>query len=123
MLISAASPPLPGGTLPLGFQYANGVLAVSPRRYDLHIVLHGVTDKYALTNERYFALYGENNPYLELLSGYSLAGIKLYVCDFCLKNSSSTITNADILPFVKPVPFSLNFIYDEAKAGYFTVWA
>lgn len=124
MLISALNPPLPGSDLPVGFQYANGILAVSPTRYILSIILHGVVDKYALNNEAYNRIYGVDNPFLELLQTYRDARIKLYVCDFCLKKLSPTITDDDILTFITPVPFSLNFIYDaENYYDNTIVWA
>lgn len=101
--------------VPVGFDWAS-VLLQQFKNYSVTVLLHGQNIPFGLKNSVYQAKYGLNNPY----SGYLLNlvkkyGLKIVICDLCLKNDG--FDNKDLLSFVKPIPFSIDYIARSAKKG------
>lgn len=77
------------------------ITTFSYRHYRITLLLHGQNLKYASAVD---------NPYKRLLKYFHRHGVKIVVCDLC-ESALPTV----LLPFVKPVPFSIDFIIQQQE--------
>ena len=104
--------------LPVGFSWgatlAREQTFCSSRQVIL--LLHGDCLKYGLTNLAYSNKYGcEKNPFARFLYELSTEGVQLKICHLCLVQNG--FTDQDLLAFVVPVHFSIDYIIREQKRG------
>jgi len=98
------------GNPPIGFKWTSILLdKFEKRHYKITLVLHGDCLKYSLRSSKYPD--GNKNPYKNLLKIYTDYGVHIVVCELCLNELG--YTNKDILSFVKPIPFSIDFIIQK----------
>jgi len=100
--------------LPIGFSWAKILTTLYPNKYNLTLLLHGQCIPYGLDKE--------SNPYKKLLTELvNKHNVTIIICDYCLHLLG--YSNQELLSFVKPIPFSVNYlasvpariIYDESK--------
>jgi len=101
-----------GTPMPIGFSWVNTLAIKFKCKYKLTILLHGECLKYGLKSDIYQSYYGIPNPYAtflqQLVEKYK---IKIVICELCLKNDG--FNNTQLLPFIKPIPFSIDFIAES----------
>lgn len=87
------------GNMPVALDWAVTLIKLFPKEYKIIILLHGECIKYCLK---------KNNIYLKLLKKMHKNGIKIRVCNYCLKKDGYDID--DKLNFIKPVKFSVDYV-------------
>ena len=55
------------------------------------------------------------NPFQGLLQSFVSRGVLVKICELCLVDAH--FNNTELLPFVTPVPFSIDYIIEEQFAG------
>ncbi len=99
------------GNIPKALQWADVLVRDYPGKYDITIVLHGEALKLGLTN----------NPHQTIMAGLAKQGVKFRICQLCLNEQSPEIkkdkkyAESTLLDFVKPVPFSVDYIAKRAN--------
>lgn len=101
--------------LPIGFDWAQTLLE-NYKTYNVTILLHGQNIPYGLNNKVYKKTYNLDNPYIcffqTLVEKYSL---KIVICNLCLNKDG--FNDSQLLPFIKPIPFSISYIAESEKCG------
>ena len=111
LVISAASGKIDKDDIPAGLQWAAILVRDYPGKYDITVVLHGSLLKCGLTG----------NPHQTLVTSLAGQGVKFVICDMCLKEQLPEIQKdqryktATLLNFIRPVPFSADYIAERAK--------
>lgn len=102
--------------LPVGFGWAETLLKQFINQYKVTILLHGQNIPFGLNNKVYQQTYNLNNPYISffetLVKKYHL---KIKICELCLTKDG--FNNKQVLPYVKPVPFSVDYIIRSQQRG------
>lgn len=94
---------------PIGFNWAQTLATKFKGKYHITVLLHGENLKYGLKSSVYQENYGTPNPFESLLTTFYLQyKIKIVICEMCLTNDG--FNNSQLLPFVKPIPFSIDYI-------------
>ncbi len=106
-----------GEPVPIGFSWSKTLATQFKGRYNQTILLHGDCLKYGLRSSAYRAKFGTENPFecylYELFKCYK---IRIVICQLCLEADGFKLS--DLLPFVKPIAFSVDFIaQSQAKKG------
>lgn len=102
--------------VPVGFSWASTLLQQFGKDYEVTILLHGQNIPFGLQNKVYKAQYGLDNPYISYLSNLVLNyGLKIVICELCLQKDG--FNNKQLLPFVRPIPFSIDYIARSEKKG------
>lgn len=106
-----------GQVLPVGFGWVNDLISLKDnKKRKLIALLHGECLKYGLKNSVYKAKFGTNNPFKKLLQNWATNdGVSIKICNLCLTQNGYTV--ADILPFVQPVPFSIQYIINQQSSS------
>jgi intracellular sulfur oxidation DsrE/DsrF family protein len=84
-----------------------------PRGFEL--LLHGFTLKYGLNVAAYDKQFRTPNPQLGALQALHDKGVKIFICDYCLRQNN--YTSADLISFVTPVPFSVAYMIERGERG------
>jgi intracellular sulfur oxidation DsrE/DsrF family protein len=101
-----------GSPIPIGFSWANTLATRYECKYKQTVLLHGECLKYGLNSDVYQSIYGTPNPSATLLQQFvEQYKIKVVICELCLNNEG--FNNSQLLPFIKPVPFSIDFIAES----------
>jgi hypothetical protein len=101
-----------GTPMPIGFSWANTLATQFRKKYKQTILLHGECLKYGLNQEAYNSHFATPNPFAELLQTFSEQyRIKIVICKLCLDNDGFNVD--ELLPFVKPIAFSVDFIAES----------
>ena len=108
LLISCFYDNLTTGQLPVGFTWAQDLVHHFRHKYDITLLLHGECLNYGLTLNNIFAgfLHHISKKY----------HVKIVICELCLKQSG--ISNSQLLPFVKPIAFSVDYIAQYQLKGH-----
>jgi len=95
------------GTPPVSFKWTEILVTRFKKRdYKITMVLHGDCLKYALRSSKY---PGGKNPYKQMLKTLSEQYcVNIVVCHLCLVDDG--YTTADVLSFIKEIPFSIDYI-------------
>ncbi|AYV83936.1 MAG: hypothetical protein Hyperionvirus14_25 [Hyperionvirus sp.] len=95
------------GAPPVSFKWTDILVTrFGERDYEITMVLHGGCLKYALRSSKY---PGGTNPYKEMLKVLAKKYcVKIVVCHLCLVENG--YKSEDVLPFVKEIPFSIEYI-------------
>jgi len=108
------------GTPPVSFKWTEILVTLfKKRQYQITMVLHGECLKYSLRSSKY---PGGSNPYKTMLKSLSKKYcVNIVVCNLCL--TENDYSSEDVLPFIKPIPFSIDYIIqsqvqDNAKVIY-----
>ena len=102
--------------VPIGFDWASVLLQQYSKKYKVTILLHGQNIPFGLQNEVYKKTYGLDNPYIHYFSNLvQKYALKIVICDLCLKNDG--FNNKQLLPFIRPIPFSIAYIAESEKKG------
>jgi intracellular sulfur oxidation DsrE/DsrF family protein len=98
---SAATPGAraPGFAQPANFLVNTDVNGVDRKRVHLAIVVHGAATFALMTNAAYKAMYGVDNPNIDLLQALDGAGVQVILCGQAAINRK--IARDQLLPFVK----------------------
>ena len=99
-----------GTPLPVGFSWTE-TMSQRPYRgkYRLTMLLHGECLKYGLRNSIYKNRYGIENPNKLFLSKMGKRyKVKIIICHLCLNKDG--FKSSDLLSFVRPIPFSVDYI-------------
>lgn len=106
--------------IPTGFNIAETIKKFG--NYKIKILLHGNCLKYALDDKQYNKTYNTNNPFKEfLLTLFEKKHVSIKVCEKCLKDDG--FNNSDLLKFVKPVKYSMDYIIKQEKyKNYQILW-
>ena len=113
---AASGPP----TLPVGFSWANVLSSEFKNKYKVTILLHGENIPYGLNDKAYESKFNQPNPYRAFLNKMNCRGVKIVICDLCLKQDG--YDNKDLICYVKPVKFSIDFIAESVKKGKVVVY-
>jgi len=92
--------------LPVGLQWAQDLLTHFPNKYRITLLLHGQCLSLGLNSP--------GNTFLSILKALSDSGFKIVICELCLKQTGHN--NRQLLPFVKPIAFSVDYLA-EAQTG------
>ena len=114
-----AIPPNPEN-IPVGFNWANILSTTFKKKYKVTILLHGDNITYGLTNEVYQNSFGTPNPYSAYLEQLHKQCVRVKICQLCLSNSG--FNDCQLMPFVKPVKFSIDYIAEQSKKGKTIIW-
>ena len=97
---------------PLGFKWIQ-VLSerFSSSQKEYILLLHGSCLYFGLQNSAYEARFNTTNPQLTFLQNLHSAGVQIRICELCLQNEG--FQNSDLLPFVQPVAFSIDYLINE----------
>jgi len=114
-----SNPPNPGN-IPVGFNWANILSTVFRKKYEITILLHGENIIYGVTNEAYENRFGQPNPYAAYLEQLHKQCVKVKICNLCLINSR--FNDSQLMHFVKPVKFSIDYIAEQSKKGRTIIW-
>jgi hypothetical protein len=107
--------------IPVGFSWTETLASEFKGKYKLTILLHGECLKYGLKNEVYQKSFSVPNPFAKLLEKFHKHGIEIVICNLCLNNDGFDKTQ--LLYFVKPIAFSIDYIATEqAKNGSVVVY-
>lgn len=106
--------------LPVGFSWIEILLEQYSSKYKVTILLHGNCLKFGLRCKPYFEKYHTNNPYADFLKKMHKLGAKIVICDLCLHRDG--FSNEQLLKFVKPIPFSIDFIAQSQLKGALVVY-
>ncbi len=106
------------GSVPPGFGWCQIMVdsfnnISSPRAFEL--LLHGFTLKYGLNGASYNKEFKMPNPQEGALMALHGKGVRILICEYCLRQHN--YTRQDLLPFVTPVPFSVDYIIDRGERG------
>lgn len=97
---------------PIGFSWAQTLATKFKGKYSQTVLIHGENLKYGLKSSVYKQLYGTDNPFEELLTKFNKKyKIKIVICELCLTNAG--FNNSQLLSFIKPIPFSIDFIIES----------
>lgn len=102
-------------TLPVGFSWADVLTTKYSKKYKLTVLLHGECIKFGLNSSIYFKNYKSKNPYSKFLKELKKRGVKIVICKLCLNNDGFNVDQ--LLDFVEPIPFSIDFIARSEKKG------
>jgi intracellular sulfur oxidation DsrE/DsrF family protein len=103
-------------TLPVGFEWALILSSQYKKKYNVTILLHGECIPYGLNNKTYKMKYGVPNPFADFLEKLFVKyKVIIVICHLCLKNDG--YNNDQLLKFVLPIPFSINFIAQSQLRG------
>jgi hypothetical protein len=97
------------------------------KKQKLVALLHGQCLKYGLRNSVYRKKFGTNNPYKSLFkswvsnatgatdvnTGGGKYKVKIKICNLCLQQNGYSLD--DILPEIKPVPFSISYLIEQQQ--------
>ena len=107
-------------SLPVGFSWAQILSDQYKKKYKITILLHGECIKFGLNSNTYQSKYGTPNPYADLLENLAKNKVKIVICDLCLHNDG--FNDNQLLEFVKPIPFSIDFIAQSQLRGHLVVY-
>jgi len=80
------------------------------------LLLHGANLPFGLSDAYYRATHhNAPNPFQGLLQSFVSRGVLVKICELCLVDAH--FNNTELLPFVTPVPFSIDYIIEEQFAG------
>jgi intracellular sulfur oxidation DsrE/DsrF family protein len=85
-------------SLPVGLSWAKTLSDNYSDTYNVKMILHGDCIKFGLRSSKYERL---------LRNLYDI-GVDIFICHLCLINDG--FTDSDILQFIQPVPFSIDYI-------------
>lgn len=106
----------PPPDLPVGFNWTQVLVQDYSQIYDVTILIHGENIPYSLNDVAYQAKYGTPNPFADFLTEMkNKYKVKIVVCHLCLTNDG--FTDSELLSFIQPVPFSINFIAQSQLRG------
>jgi intracellular sulfur oxidation DsrE/DsrF family protein len=95
--------------LPVGFNWGQILSTQYKKKYRVTILLHGGCIFYGLNNATYQASFGTLNPFATFLEKiFTENKVKIVICELCLRNDG--YMDNQLLEFIKPVPFSINYI-------------
>lgn len=100
--------------LPVGFDWAQTLLE-NYKIYNVTILLHGQNIPYGLNNKVYKKTYNLDNPYICFFQTLVKKNLKIVICNLCLNKDG--FNDSQLLPFVKPIPFSISYIAESEKCG------
>jgi len=87
--------------LPVGFKWAKDLVQKFPCKYKITLLLHG--------ENLIYGLKGHDPPLISEFFRYIIKkGVKIVICELCLKQQG--YNNCQLLPFVKPIAFSVDYI-------------
>src|SRR5207245_2360287 len=99
---------------PVGFSWISDLLKLDQKKeQELIALLHGGCLKYGLRNKIYKKHFGTNNPFKKLLKSWTEQNVTIKICQLCLTKDGFTL--ADLLKFVEPVPFSIQYLIVEQE--------
>lgn len=108
-------------SLPVGFNWSQILITMYSNKYKVTALLHGDCLKYGLKEDVYFTTYGEANPYAGFLHSLYKKGVKIVLCHLCLTQDG--FNDSDLLPFIKPISFSIDYILrKQTKPKHFVVY-
>lgn len=114
---NSADPP----TLPVGFNWAQILSTQYKKKYNVTILLHGSCIPYGLNNNTYKMKYDTINPFSDFLKKLSIEnGVEIVICHLCLENDG--FNDGQLLNFIKPIPFSINFIAQSQLKGSLVIY-
>ena len=105
---------------PVGFDWANTLATTFKGKYKQTILLHGDCLKYGLVDSAYQPSFGGPNPFSVLLKQLYDYGVKIVICNLCLTNDG--FTKSQLLSFVEPIAFSVDYIATHAKKGVVVIY-
>lgn len=108
IVISCFNDSLDPTTLPVGFSWAEVLTSLYRKKYKVTILLHGDCIKFGLNSATYISKYGTTNPYENFLCELAEHKVKIVICDLCLQDDG--FNPSELLTFVKPIPFSVDYI-------------
>jgi intracellular sulfur oxidation DsrE/DsrF family protein len=83
---------------------------------DIIILLHGECLKYGLKSKVYRKTYGcRANPFAPFLLELRRKQVQIRICNLCLMQDG--FDEQDLLEFVVPVPFSIDYLLQEEDRG------
>lgn len=104
------------GTPPVSFAWTRDLVEKFPKPdRQITMVLHGACLKYGLRKD---------NPYAQLLKELHLQGVKMVICQFCqFCLNHEGYLDSELLCFVKPIPFSIDYIIEmQTQCGAVVVY-
>lgn len=121
LLISCFNDTSNPDSLPVGFSWTKILSKEYGEKYNLTILLHGNCIKYGLNSETYASKYGTCNPFVAFLSKqYVDYFVKIIICSVCLQENGFDVD--DLLDFVRPIPFSVDYIARSQLSGSVVVY-
>lgn len=108
--------------LPMAFSWCQTLASMYPGMYNQTLLLHGETLYYGLKNNVYQEKYGIANPFEEYLKNLvETYNVKIVICNLCLTNRG--FNRKQLLPFIRPVPFSISYIIQtQIKKGAIVIY-
>lgn len=107
-------------SIPLGFSWTDTILKLFKNKYKITILLHGETLKYGLRSSIYKKKYGKSNPYKIFLKKMVKEGIRIVICEYCLKKDG--YNNIQLLKIIKPIKFSVDYIAQAQLKGKIVIY-
>lgn len=102
--------------LPTGFTWTQDFVMLYPNKYRLTMLLHGGCLYYGLKSDVFEAKFGFPNPFVGFLTQIHFDHhVTIKICQFCVTNDE--FTDADLLDFVEPVPFGVNYLVQQELRG------
>jgi intracellular sulfur oxidation DsrE/DsrF family protein len=120
IIISCFYDSLDPTSLPVGFSWAQTLYQDYGQDYNITILLHGECIQFGLNNETYEEKYNTTNPYASFLADQVKNGTRIVICNLCLHNDG--FNDKQLLPYVKPIQFSIDFIAQSQLRGSLVVY-
>jgi intracellular sulfur oxidation DsrE/DsrF family protein len=108
-------------TLPIGFDWTQIISTEYEKKYNVTILLHGECIPHGLNNKTYEKKFGVPNPFADFLEKLFVKNkVVIVICHLCLANDG--YNDDQLLKFILPIPFSINFIAQSQLKGYLVIY-
>jgi intracellular sulfur oxidation DsrE/DsrF family protein len=113
LIISCFNSPQNPSELPVGFQWAQDLLIHFPHKYKITLLLHGGCIKDGIKPPKPTMIS-------EFLTKLASHGVHVVICKLCLEQDG--FKTSQLLPFIKPIKFSIDYIAESQLSGYIVIY-